>query len=222
MKMFNFLFSIALIGILATSFTAYAQPAVKYIREGNSNYEDAKFKDAEINYRKALEKSPKSLKGTYNLGNSQYKQQNYNEASQSYEKLASDPKNKNLSQLYHNLGNSYLQSEKYQESIEAYKKALRINPKDEDTRYNLAYAMTRMQQQQNQDKQNRQNKQQQKQKQQQQEQNQNQEQQKQNQKMSKQDADRMLNALKNNEKRTMDKVKKQLEKPGGAQPEKDW
>jgi len=209
-------------GLVAAGISAYSQPAVKYIRDGNSNYEDSKFKEAEINYRKALEKSPNSLKGTYNLGNSQYKQQNFKEASQSYEKLAGDPKNKNLSQLYHNLGNAYLQSDKYRESVEAYKQALRINPKDEDTRYNLAYALTKLQQQQNQNQQNKQQQKQNQQQQQQQEQNQKQDQQKQNQKMSKQDADRMLNALRNNEKRTMDKVKKQLEKPGTAQPEKDW
>ena len=66
-------------------------------------------------------------------------------------------------------------------------------------------------------KQNQQNKQQQQKQQQQQQQ-----QQKQNQQMSKQEADRMLNALNNNEKRTLDKVKKQQAKPVGNQPEKDW
>jgi Ca-activated chloride channel homolog len=205
----------------ALGLAALAQPAQKFIREGNSLYQDGKFKEAEIDYRKALHKSPNSIKATYNLGNSQYKQQNYSEATNSYLKLAADPKNGQQSQIFHNLGNSYLQSQKYSESIDAYKHALRLNPKDEDTRYNLAYAQAKMMQQKNknnQDKNKQNNQQQQKQQQQQQQQ----QQQKQNQKMSKQEADRMLNALNNNEKRTLDKVKKQQAKPGGNQPEKDW
>ena len=206
--------------LFSAGFALIAQPAQKLIREGNSQYQNGKFKEAEIDYRKALNKSPNSIKATYNLGNSQYKQQNYTEATNSYLKLATDPKNAKQAQLFHNLGNSYLKSQKYNESVEAYKNALKINPKDEDTRYNLAYALAKMQQQKNKNnqdknKQNQQNKQQQKQQQQQQ-------QQKQNQKMSKQEADRMLNALNNNEKRTLDKVKKQQAKPGGNQPEKDW
>jgi Ca-activated chloride channel family protein len=200
-----------------------AQPAQKFIREGNSLYQDGKFKEAEIDYRKALNKSPNSVKATYNLGNSQYKQQNFTEAANSYQKLAIDPKNAKQAQLFHNLGNAYLESKKYEESVDAYKKSLRINPKDEDTRYNLAYAMSKMQQQENKNKQdkNKQNQQNQQQKQQQKQQQQ-QQQQKQNEKMSKQSADRMLNALNNNEKRTLDKVKKQQAKPVGSQPEKDW
>lgn len=207
--------------ILLYGVTVLAQPAQKFIREGNSFYQDGKFKEAEIDYRKALERSPKSTKAIYNLGNSQYKQQNYSEATSSYQKLASDPSGKNMSQVYHNLGNSYLQSQKYNESIDAYKKALRLNPKDEDTRYNLAYAMSKLQQQKDNKQQQQKNKQQQQQQQQQQTPQQ-QQQQKQNQKMSKQDADRMLNALRNNEKRTMDKVKKQIATSSNVQPEKDW
>jgi Ca-activated chloride channel homolog len=215
---------LAIVILITVMLGLKAQPAQKFIREGNSLYQDGKFKEAEIDYRKALNKSPTSLKAEYNLGNSQYKQQNFNEATNSYLKLAADPKNAKQSQVFHNLGNSYLESQKYNESIEAYKHALRINPKDEDTRYNLAYALAKMQQQKNKNnqdknKQNQQNKQQQQQQKQQQQQEQ---QQKQNQKMSKQEADRMLNALNNNEKRTLDKVKKQPAKPMGSQPEKDW
>lgn len=201
--------------------TALAQPAQKLIREGNSLYGDGKYKEAEIDYRKALNKVPGSAKATYNLGNSLYKQQNYQESANSYLKLTQDPKNAKLSQAWHNLGNSYLQTQKYNESIDAYKKALRVNPKDEDTRYNLAYAMAKLQEQKNKNKQDKKDQKQQQQKQQQQQQQQK-EQQKQNSKMSKQDAERMLNALNNNEKRTMDKVKKQQAMPANSQPEKDW
>jgi tetratricopeptide (TPR) repeat protein len=195
----------------------FAQPAQKLIRSGNQAYKNGHFKDAEIEYRKALTKTPNSQKATYNLGNSLYKQNNFEEASAQYLKLAQNEKNDVSKQnVYYNLGNSLLENKKYKESIDAYKMALRQNPKDEDTRYNLSYAMTKLQQQKNQ--QNIQ--QQQKQKQEQQQQQSQQPQPKPN--MSKQDANRMLNAMNNNEKRTLDKTKNKQKVATQSQPEKDW
>lgn len=193
-----------------------AQPAQKLVRSGNKAYNDGKYKAAEIDYRKALTKAPNSQKATFNLGNSLYKQQNFDEASAQYLKLAqSEGKEAPKSNVYYNLGNSLLENKKYKESIDAYKMALRQNPKDEDTRYNLSYAMTKLQQQKKQE----QNKEEQKQQQQQQQQ------QKQPQPkpdMSKQDANRMLNAVSNNEKRTLDKTKNKQTTASRNQPEKDW
>jgi len=193
-----------------------AQPAQKLVRSGNKAYNDGKYKAAEIDYRKALTKTPNSQKATYNLGNSLYKQQNFDEASAQYLKLAqSEGKEAPKSNVYYNLGNALLENKKYKESIDAYKMALRQNPKDEDTRYNLSYAMSKLQQQKKQE----QNKQEQKQQQQQQQQ------QKQPQPkpdMSKQDANRMLNAMSNNEKRTLDKTKNKQTTASRNQPEKDW
>lgn len=197
--------------------TVIAQPAQKLVRSGNTKYNDGHYKAAEIDYRKALTKSPNSPKATFNLGNSLYKQQNYDEAASQYLKLTQD-NNKETSKanLFYNLGNSLLENKKYKESIDAYKMALRQNPKDEDTRYNLSYAMTKLQQQKNQQ----QNKQQQQKEQQKQQQQQQQQQPKPN--MSKQDANRMLNAMNNNEKRTLDKTKNKQSVASQSQPEKDW
>ena len=193
-----------------------AQPAQKLVRSGNNKYKSGHFKDAEIDYRKALTKAPNSQKAAFNLGNSLYKQQNYDEAATQYLKLAkSENKEAPKLSVYYNLGNSLLESKKYKESIDAYKMALRQNPKDEDTRYNLSYAMTKLQQQK---KQEQNKKQEQKQKQ----------QQKQDQQpqpkpnMSKQDANRMLNAMNNNEKRTLDKTKNKQNVATQNMPEKDW
>jgi Ca-activated chloride channel homolog len=202
--------------ILAVS-AAFAQPAQKLVRSGNQEYKNGHFKDAEIDYRKALTKDPNSQKATYNLGNSLYKQKNYDEASAQYLKLAqSEGKEASKENVYYNLGNSLLENKKYKESIDAYKMALRQNPKDEDTRYNLSYAMTKLQQQKKQE----QNKQQQQQQQKQQQQQQQQPQPKPN--MSKVDANRMLNAMNNNEKRTLDKTKNKQKVANQSQPEKDW
>ncbi len=210
--------SILIILILLSTGIVIAQPAQKLVRSGNNEYKNGHFKDAEIDYRKALTKSPNSQKATFNLGNSLYKQQNFDEASAQYLKLAqSEDKETPKAKVFYNLGNSLLENKKYKESIDAYKNALRQNPKDEDTRYNLSYAMTKLQQQkrQQQDK-----KEQQKEKQQQQQQQKQQQQPKPN--MSKQDANRMLNAMNNNEKRTLDKTKNKQNKITASQPEKDW
>jgi tetratricopeptide (TPR) repeat protein len=147
--------------------TLYAQESQRYIYEGNSNYKNKNFKDAEIDYRKSLEKDPNSTIAMYNLANSLYKQGNYDEAKEKYEALANENFSKReLARVFHNLGNSYLKNKKYEESIDSYINALKNNPNDKDTKYNLAYARAMLakqqQQQQNKDKnknQNNQNKQ---------------------------------------------------------------
>lgn len=216
--------------LLMASGSVIAQQPAKFIRKGNSEYNDAKFKDAEINYRKALDKSPQSVKAAYNLGDAQYKQGDFEKAASSFSNVTGQKSlsEKSKAAAFHNLGNSLLQEKKYGESIDAYKNALRLNPKDEETRYNLAYAMTKLQQQQNnknnQDKNKDQKQQQQKQQQQKQDEQKQQQQQQppQNKQMKKQDAERMLQALNNNEKQTLDKVKKNKAKAVQVRTEKDW
>ena len=230
--------------ILIYTTTVFAQKENKFIRSGNNQYDDQKYKEAEVDYMKALEKNPESFKGQYNLGGALYKQENYKDASDLYNSLASKtPDQEQQASAYYNLGNSLLKAQKYPESIEAYKNSLRINPSDEDAKYNMEFAkkMLKQQQQQQQNKdqnkdqekkddQKQQDKQQQEQqkqqeeqqKQDQQQQNQ-QQQQQQQQQISKQDAERMLEALKNEEKKTMEKVNIQKIQVGKAKStEKDW
>jgi tetratricopeptide (TPR) repeat protein len=129
------------------------------LREGNKLYDDKRYNDAEIQYRKALEQS-QNAKSLYNLGDALYKQGNYEEAAEKFSKAVSMTKDTaSLASAMRNLGNSYLQMKKYDESINAYKNSLKLNPKDEDTRYNLEYAKRMMVQQQQQNKQNKDNKQ---------------------------------------------------------------
>ncbi|MCD4731353.1 MAG: tetratricopeptide repeat protein [Bacteroidales bacterium] len=233
--------------IFATS--ALAQKENKYIRSGNDNYEEESFKDAEVDYMKALEKNPESLKSQYNLGGALYKQENYEDASKLYNNLATIENDKiNNANSYYNLGNTLLKAQKYPESIESYKNALRLDPNDMDAKYNMEYAKKMLkdqqEQEQNQDKdqdqdkkdeekkeQDKQDQQQQEQQEQeqkeqqqdQQEQEQNQQQQQpQPQQISKQDAERMLEALKNDENKTLEKVKLQRVKGKSKKVEKDW
>lgn len=223
---------ILIFALVLTGTHAFSQADNRMVRKGNSLFEDGKFKDAEISYRKALEKKPTSVKGSYNLGNSLYKQNSYEEAIANYQstiaKLNSDDKTVQAD-AYHNLGNAYLKGEKYQEAIEAFKQSLRLDPTDNDTRYNLSYALNKMNSNQNQSGDNKKNDNQDKDKEQQQnsqpDNNQQQSDQQSNQQkpqISKRDAERMLQALNNDEKKTLEKVNKQKVKQVSVQPEKDW
>jgi Ca-activated chloride channel family protein len=202
----------------------------KLIRDGNKLYKEKKYSDAEVAYKKSLGLNKASVPGNYNLGNAYYKQGKYDEAAKQYESVISDREinDKNKSATLHNIGNSLLEAKKYPESIEAFKNALKLNPKDNDTRYNLAYAQSMLQQQQQQKQQqqnkNDQNKNQDKknqQKQEQQKQEKDQKQAQQNKKeISKEDAEKILQALNNDEKNTQKKlVKKEGTK---VQVEKEW
>ncbi len=143
-----------------------------------------------------------------------------------------------LAKVYHNLGNSFLELDSLEESIEAYKNALRNNPKDMETKYNLAYAQQKLKEQQqnqcnkqnqDQEKQDEQKDQQQKQdEQQKQDQQKNQQEQKQQQqeqqenKISKEDAQRLLEALENDEKEVQKRLKKAKAQAHKITIEKDW
>ena len=231
--------------IILISINLFSQKENKYLRSGNDYYEEENYKEAEVDYMKALEKSPESYNGQYNLSGALYKQENFEDASKLYNNLASrDVGDNEKANAFYNLGNSLLKAQKYPESIEFYKNALRLNPGDMDAKYNLEYAKKMLQQQQeqeqnqNQDKDQKdkedQKKEQEKKEQKEQEQkDQEQDQQKeqpsqkqqqpQPQQISKQDAERMLEALKNDENKTLEKINLQKMQQGKAKKvEKDW
>lgn len=213
--------------LIAIAVPALAQEHKKDIRQGNKHYEGGNYTEAEKAYRTALQKKKDSFKAMYNLGNAYYKQGKYKEAAGQFEVLATRSVGRDtLQKVYHNLGNSFLKQKEYQKSIDAYKKALKIDPKDEDTRYNLAYAQKMLQKEQkNQPKQDqKQDKQDQKddkQKQEEQKQQQEQEQQRQQQ-MTKEEAQKMFDALNNEEKDIQKKVKGGKKQGRPTRSGKDW
>ena len=204
-----------------------------YLRSGNKLYNDSLFIKAEVDYRKALEINPKSTDAMFNLANALLMQQKAKEAMEQYESVSKIEKDKEkLAQIYHNMGVILQSSKQLPQCIEAYKESLRNNPKDDETRYNLALAQKQLkdqqQNQQNQDQQQQQQEQKedkQEQNKDQQEQNQDQQQQPQQQQnkneMSKENAQQLLNAVMQDEKNVQDKVKKQIQIQG-KKLEKDW
>ncbi|MFC2132029.1 tetratricopeptide repeat protein [Bacteroidota bacterium] len=236
--------SLAILIILIIPFVLHAEDARDYIRKGNEQYKKEKFNEAEINYRKSLEQDNKSHKAVFNLGDALYKQEQYDKAAQEFVSIANQKiDDETTAMAYHNLGNSLLKSKKLHESVDAYKNSLRLNPKDMDTKYNLEYVRRLMQQQQqkqdqnkdqnkqdkkdqqNQDKKDQQNqdkKDQQQQNQEKQNQKKNQKQQgSKEQKISKKDAERILQALMQEEKKLQKKLKKKVKGVRGK-VEKEW
>ena len=232
-----FFFLMSLLFFIGTN--ANAQEANKHIRDGNKEYAESHYADAQKEYEKAVQEKS-NIAGAFNLGDAYYKQKKYKEAADQFQSIVTQKTDKNtLAKAYHNLGNSLLQDKKYEESIKAYKNSLLNNPKDDNTRYNLAYAQEKLRQKQNQDKKKQQDKdkknqdqkQQQKQKQDQknksdkdkQNQNQkNQQQQPQNNKISKADAQRLLDAMNDDEKKLQEKLAKKKAPATKAEIQKNW
>jgi len=125
---------IAIFLILLSSST-FSQSNRGTINDGVDKYEEKKYTDAEVDFRKVVENSPKSFEANFNLGTSYYKQEKYEDAIKSFTgSLESAENNESRAKVFHNIGNSLLKSNKLEESVEAYKTALKFNPNDQDTK----------------------------------------------------------------------------------------
>lgn len=227
---------------VACSATCLAQKQERvHLRKGNKLYADSSYVDAEVQFRKALEINPKSTITRYNLGNTLAQQSKAEDALKEYDNAARSAKTKEeKARIYHNAGVVLQKGQQYEKCIEAYKKALKANPADNETRYNLALAQKLLKEQQQQQQQQQQEQQQDQNKNQQKDQNQNQnqnqdnkndekkpenqdqqQQQPQNQ-MSKENAEQLLNAVKQEENNVRDKVEKQMQKAESKSFDKDW
>ena len=221
-----------------------SQNEKKAVHHGNESYNSGKTAEAANYYRKSLKEKPDYRKANFNLGDALYKTALdikskkiktpdprmtpdsaanivFDQAAEQFEVVAKSVSNADtIQKAWHNYGNARLQQKNYEDAVSAYKKALKINPKDEDTRYNLAYALNQLKKQQQQQGQNQQQQQQQ---QQQQKENQDKKEQKQPQpeELSKEQAEQILNALKNSEKKSQGE-KKKVQSGNVVKPEKDW
>lgn len=208
---------------------SYAQNDRDYIRSGNRYFHSKEYAKAEAQYRKAITKNGGNTIALYNLGNALLAQGKPKDAMKMYEKMTQMEKNKiRLAKAYHNMGVIFQSQKNFQEAINCYKNALRRNPHDNETRYNLALCQRQQkdnppQKNKQQDKKNNKNKdkgnnkdkdskEKDRQKQQ-QSNNQNQ--------MSKDNAEQLLNAVMQDERSIQDKMKK-MQRTGGKSLEKNW
>ncbi|MBN2486581.1 MAG: tetratricopeptide repeat protein [Bacteroidales bacterium] len=209
---------------------AFTQSAGKMLW-GNINYLRENFNEADVKYREALTKKPELPQANYNLGNAKYRQEQYGAAATKYTDAIQKTNNpEKLSQYYYNMGNAHFKNNDFKASVEAYKNALRQNPENADARHNLVLAQQMLRQQQQQEEQNQQeqNNEENKEnknedsKQQQQQQQQQQNMQVQPGQISKDDAERLLNALEQQEKQVLDKLEKQKAAVKKVPVDKEW
>ena len=115
------------------------------LRDAEDHLADDDFASAEASYRQAVSKNPESVKARYNMANMYYGKEKPAQAVTRLKQAASvaDAK-EDKHKIFHNMGNSFMDQKKYKEAVEAYKNALRNNPKDEETRYNLALAKQKL------------------------------------------------------------------------------
>ena len=216
--------------LLLVAVGVQAQSDRQLIRQGNKQYRKGNVAEAEVSYRKAVERNERNPQANYNLGNSLMAQRKDSLAITQLEKAAKLETNPlRRAQAYHNMGVICQQHRMFGEAIEAYKEALRNNPADHETRYNLELCKRQQkEQQQDQNQQNKDNKDnkdkqdQQKQEQKQDQQKQDQQQQQQKPQMSKENAEQLLNAAMQEEKQTQERMKKAQQQPQKRRLEKNW
>lgn len=199
----------------------------RLVRKGNTQYADSAFNEAETYYRKAVVRNPKDAVAHFNLGNALLRQRNPKDAAAEYENVIKRTKNPVfLAKANHNLGVIMQSQKQYGEAIKCYEDALRNNPKDDESRYNLALCrhLQKNQKQENKSNdQNRQEKDKNKQQNKPQSNNEKQEQKKQeDNKMSKDNAERLLDAAKQEEQKTQDKLRKGQRYASPRSLEKNW
>ena len=225
------------------SFNSFAQNKKSFLRDGNKLYADSSYNEAEMQYRKSLEKDQDYFNASFNLADAVYKQERYEESSALFDALKDNaPTETDLAKVYHNLGNSLVKEQKLEEAIDAYKSSLRINPKDKDTRHNLAITHKQKQQQekeqenkdekdeQEQDKEG-ENKEEEKENKEQEQSQENKEQQEEKkeskpeekkEEMSKETAEKMLEAIQQKEKELQEELQKKKVKGKRVKVLKDW
>jgi len=129
--------------------------ANNFVYEGNELIENEDFVSAEMEYRKAISERSTTIAGVYNLGTAYYKSGNLEESLYRLQQATETATSKSEKhKAFHNIGNILMQNKKCKEAVEAYKSALRNNPSDDETRYNLSVAKICAEEEQKQEDQN--------------------------------------------------------------------
>jgi len=219
--------------LIAMSAAANAQTDRKFVRDGNRMYHKQDYAKAEILYRKAMSKNAENPQAAYNLGCALMMQNKDSAAIEQYQKAAKLEKNKlRRAMAWHNIGVVCQNHKMFGEAINAYKESLRNNPKNDETRYNLALCK-RQQKNQKQDNKNQNNNDKNKQKdkngkdnKKEKEQNKNNKdqnkQQQQKEQMSKDNAEQLLNAAMQEEQNTQQRLRKAMQRQRSRALQKNW
>ena len=221
-----------------------AQSTNKILRQGNKEYKNQKYNNATESYSKALQKEPKDVRAHFNQGDALFQLNELDKAKESYTNAAKLSTNTDIqARCFYNIGNAFYKQEKWEESAKAYKTSLKLNPKDADAKYNLMMALSKIKKDASQNKDKNKDKKDDKQdqkkddKQDQNKQNQPQDKQGQDKKkdqgqgqqpkdqpgqMTKEQAEKLLEAMQAEEGKVQQKLAKEKGKPVKGKVQKDW
>jgi tetratricopeptide (TPR) repeat protein len=234
------LLKIALLGwIVLSAGKCRAQSADKLLRQGNKFYKNEKYNNATESYSKALQKAPKDVRAHFNQGDALFRLNQLEKAKEHYLNAAKLSKNTDIqAKAFYNIGNAFYKQENYEEAAKAYKTSLKLNPKDEQAKYNLMMALSKLKKngkggKNSQDKKDQQDKKQDKNQQQKNQQGNNpQNRQQQGPQQSKpqqqqgqltdEQAKKLLEAISNEEAKVQEKMGKEKGKPQTRKVQKDW
>ena len=214
--------------LLGTSSAVSAQNDRQIIRSGNKLYRHQDFAKSEVEYRKALSKNPGNAQAVYNLGCALMAQEKDSAAVVQFQNAGKMEQGKmRKAKSFHNIGFICQRHQMYGEAIEAYKEALRNNPADNETRYNLALCKRLLKNQpQNQQNKPKEDKKQEKEhnqdRQDKEKKNNDQQKQQPKEQMSKENAEQLLNAAIQAEKATKERMKKAMQQPRSRRLQKNW
>lgn len=207
--------------LLATA--VQAQSDRQLIRSGNSHYRAKQYAKAETDYRKALAKNSQNSQAAYNLGRVLQEQGKMKEALAQYDAAAKMEKDRGRRAMsYHNMGTIHQKQQELDKAVNDYKQALLLNPNDNETRYNLAQCLRQRQQQKQQQNKNQQQQNKNKQNKDKQDKDKQNKQQPKDNKMSRDNAEQMLQAAMQQEQATQKRLQNAMRQPAQRQKAKNW
>lgn len=137
----------AVLFFLSLALAAAGQADKRDVRAGNRKFRKGEFKEAEIDYRKAVLKDSTSMKAQYNLASSLYRQEDYEGAGKALSAIAPDGA---PASCHFNSGDVALKRKDYASAVKAFRNALLLDPDDLDAKENYIYAKKMLQNQQEQ------------------------------------------------------------------------
>ena len=140
--------SIVVVLFTVFAFQGFAQQWVDSLKVARTAYKNKEYDKANRYYRSAQNLAPKDVDLSEEIAQSTYRSRDFDNAEKVYQQASSEKKDKlEKAKMQHNLGNTRMKKKDYSGAIEAYKDALRNNPNDEETQYNLSEAIRQKKQQ---------------------------------------------------------------------------
>ena len=150
MKVLRYIVPVMLLMTMACM-SAYAQADRKDVRRGNRDFKKENYREADIDYRKALVKDSLSVAANYNLASNLYRQKDMEQAKTTLERIGEVvDEAPQAADYYYNLGDVAIAQQDWQGAVNAFEESLLRNPGDMQAKENYIYAKQMLQNQQNQ------------------------------------------------------------------------